>query len=188
MFSENQSPELKKLLQTFQNVGGVIEFKVYDVNEKYLDHDLHQDVAIQFISDFYEVPNPYKGIKRDLMHSETVTDSFFSYVLKKFLSPPYCLSSKNKIDFHQLFTDINLELFGKKIIIKDGKEYVEESGELFSDKVYDDLEIYCWMRDDPEYNWCPKYFDDGLEWWGSFLYTIKLKNGKYIVVSASTTD
>lgn len=54
---------------------------------------------------------------------------------------------------------------------------------LLGDVQRDELQIYSWS------NQCSGYFDDGLQWWGAFLWTIARPDTTVItLIGASSTD
>lgn len=186
MFSDAQSDKFKELMKIFKK-GGVINYDVYKLETDLNPKLQHQECALHFMKKYFKTESIEKYIKKENMFYDNVSDEMFSYIYPRFISPPYGLGSKKK-EFEQLFVDINFELFGKKILVQNGVEYIEEDGKLVNNNVYDDLEIYCWMKDNEKRNWCPNFFNSGLDWWGSFFYTIKTKNENFVVIAGSASD
>lgn len=57
------------------------------------------------------------------------------------------------------------------------------SDRLLGDVRRDELQIYSWSKQ------CSGYFDDGLQWWGAFLWTIARPDTAVIsLIGASSTD
>jgi len=117
------------------------------------------------------------------MVPKKVKEPFFFNLYEAFHSPPYGTSTLKKIDRDILFDQINFELFGAVVSYSDQKDTIIINDLENDFKIH--FEVYDWTENT---DWCNDFFEAGSEWWGTYCFTIKNRDGDYVVIAASTTD
>ena len=179
---ERKTPagKLERMLQLYCATGGVIDYTIFALKtQEQADIESHRQAA------FSAVPPQSANQAKDATCTEISIAEFigpdFDLVTQcfrertaaqdymyAFIDPPYPLLTPGEYkrlpeaDILWIFNDINALLF---------------------DSFQPELVIYVWSAD-----WSD-YFDEGQEWWGSFLWTVYNPQQNFIVViAASATD
>jgi hypothetical protein len=190
------SDELAALLDQYDSIGGVLEFGVFEPQDRAEPEILHRAAALEFIASYdrtlekaakesKEFPierfwrlkwTPDKAIGTRVTFAEFWgTDDVES---KQIESNAWLIPSIDGFKpafFHPPYGlqgsyQSQTDLFNKIV-----------TGLLGSEP--QDAEIFSWSTD-----WS-NYFDAGHEWWGAFYWTIRPKDSnRYLVIAASTTD
>ena len=122
IFQEEKNAKFNELIEQFNTAGGVIEYALFSLSSSSSTPipnnvspiSLHKELILHFIKTKHEASETFK---EELMKETLVTPSyeFFSALWNAFVSPPYSISLSH-FESLKLFSEINYEIFKKKII------------------------------------------------------------------------
>lgn len=205
----------RRILQRFDEAGGVVEFGFLECDlpeESVACEQTHKQAALLFMEEVSRRSSYYQ-VKNDEDKARTLVGRRIDH--REFLGPRYDFDREGLIvqgkgRFLNDFFFYSDPATPENIIPPDGIDYgigiglayafsappyrlqmtAEESGETFNKLlsfvlggVYSNSIIFLWPTD-----WS-NYFDDGNEWWGSFLWSFANPDTNQIaVIAASSTD
>lgn len=202
-------PEIDNMLDEYRRIGGVIDFKLFEVVGTLSGIEAHlltaQETlrAIKVESDaYFSLLARQQGTNRDdyfTIHNKPITAGLGARVSsKEFFGPCFSLSRQELVDhkhgsYLQLSNDnaYATKGFADAFIepphsLDIQRKELEKFFLVFTTALFGDhqkMEVYTWNVD------CSTYFDDGKEWWGSFFWTVYNPiMDWYVGVAASTTD
>ncbi|CUU48464.1 hypothetical protein [Clostridium beijerinckii] len=191
-----------KIINKYKNNGVVVDYVIIQNDSTKHTYEEHKKAAINAMKIIAKRWDDYafdkigndpncKNWKREDFFSITWDESSLSasaYPIEQFFALPedsyYIDKPETKTrawstdQFAQYAYTFLEPPYSNKYVIKDWEVL---NNILFSSK--EDLEIYKWST-----NWS-NYFNDGLEWWGAYYWTVyDFKYNIFVVIGASATD